>query len=85
VRAGRQEQAIKMGEAALKYVPNAAALWFNVANVYGKLERWEDSEKAFLKAIGLSNREARFHLNLGNNTLFNNMLFGQRLLGQGCE
>ena len=56
---------MKMGEVALKYLPEAAALWFNIANVRGKLEQWEESEQCFLTAIRLDGREARYHLNLG--------------------
>ena len=60
---------MKMGDLALKYLPDAGALWFNIANVRGKLEQWEESERCFLTAIRLDTREARYHLNLGQSLL----------------
>lgn len=62
---GHFQQAVKMSEVALQYLPNAHTLWFNLANSHGKLEHWEESERCFLKAISLAEHEAKYHLNLG--------------------
>ncbi|XP_025079348.1 transmembrane and TPR repeat-containing protein 4-like isoform X2 [Pomacea canaliculata] len=63
---GHYEKTIKMGEMAREHLPNSAVLWFHMANAYGKMERWQDSERCFLAAIQLEPAEEKYYLNLGN-------------------
>lgn len=57
-----------MGEMAREHLPNSAVLWFHMANAYGKMERWQDSERCFLAAIQLEPAEEKYYLNLGKFT-----------------
>jgi Flp pilus assembly protein TadD len=50
---------------ALKFLPEEPQLYFNLGNVYGKLSKFVESEKNFLKAIKLSPKNAKFIANMG--------------------
>ena len=54
-----------MGEAALKVLPDHPSLLFSLANVLGKTEKWEASEKRFLQAVRVNPSNAGIHMNLG--------------------
>ena len=63
--AGQLEGAARLGYEALKVLRNEPQIYFNLANVFGKNGRHEESEAMFLTAIKLDESNARFHLNLG--------------------
>lgn len=52
---------------ALTELPNSPSVNFAIANVYGKMDRYEDAERHFLKAINLFNDtvQAIHYANLG--------------------
>ncbi|KAK3796778.1 hypothetical protein RRG08_045784 [Elysia crispata] len=62
---GYYEKAAKMGEAALKVLPNQPNVLFSLANVLGKAEKWEESERVFLHTIKVNPSHVGAHLNLG--------------------
>ena len=69
------EKALAAGKEAMKYCPNDPSIFFNVANVYGKKDRYKESEQLFHKAIKLFGKSApaKYYTNLGKIKLvFNN-------------
>lgn len=64
---GQLEKAQKVIPEVLNELPNSPTVNFAVANVYGKLERYEEAEKHFRKAIVLfeDKVQARHFTNLG--------------------
>ncbi|XP_061165733.1 protein O-mannosyl-transferase TMTC4-like [Saccostrea echinata] len=61
------EQAELVGKEAIKHVPNDPTPYFNLANVIGKANRYQESEQYFLKAIHLSGKSpaSKMYANLG--------------------
>ena len=49
--------------------PDEASLYYNYANTLGKADKYEASEKNFLKAIQLQPRVASYYANLGESFL----------------
>ncbi|XP_060516972.1 protein O-mannosyl-transferase TMTC4 [Cylas formicarius] len=62
---GRLQDALRIGTDALRYNPDAHALHFALGNALGKLKRFDEAEKRFLKAIKLNPQNALYYSNLG--------------------
>ncbi|CAG2167724.1 unnamed protein product [Oppiella nova] len=62
---GRYESAYLIALEALEYHSNESSLHFNVANVLGKMGKFNESEIHFEKAIALSPQKANYFANLG--------------------
>lgn len=80
---GQLEKAQEVIPVVLNELPDSPSINFAIANIYGKLERYEEAEKHFKKAIKLfGDRVQAIHFaNLGKefnilvdkkNSLFNN-------------
>lgn len=61
---GLTTEAEKVGKEALRH-SNDPILIFNLANVLGKQDKFQESEAAFLKAIQQSSNDSRYYANLG--------------------
>lgn len=64
---GQIDRALEIIPNALKELPEAPAVNFAIANMYGKLSRYEDAETHFLKAIQLFDKDIKaiHYANLG--------------------
>ncbi|CAH1643422.1 unnamed protein product [Spodoptera littoralis] len=64
---GQIDRALEIIPQALKELPEAPAVNFAIANMYGKLSRYEDAETHFLKAIKLFDKDIKaiHYANLG--------------------
>jgi tetratricopeptide (TPR) repeat protein len=61
---GRFDDAITIGTQALQHLPNDPQINYQVANIYGKKEKYRESERHFLRAIKVK-ESALFQTNLG--------------------
>ncbi|XP_064638552.1 protein O-mannosyl-transferase TMTC4-like [Lineus longissimus] len=61
---GRLEDAIYIGQQALQHLPNDPQINYQMANIYGKKEKYRESERHFLRAIQVKDT-ALFQTNLG--------------------
>ncbi|KAK6196139.1 hypothetical protein SNE40_001423 [Patella caerulea] len=62
---GDFKTAVAVGKEVLKVLPREPQIQFNLANIYGKLEKYVESEQFFLNAIREEQNNSKFHLNLG--------------------
>ncbi|XP_075910199.1 protein O-mannosyl-transferase TMTC4 isoform X2 [Petromyzon marinus] len=62
---GSMEEAARIGRLALQSVPGDHGLLFTVANVLGKMGRFQDSEGLYLQALKGNPNAANYHGNLG--------------------
>ncbi|XP_059167609.1 protein O-mannosyl-transferase TMTC4-like isoform X2 [Physella acuta] len=61
----QHEKAASLALVALRILPNNSALKFSLANVYGKQEKYNESEKLFHEALRGDPQNANIYLNLG--------------------
>lgn len=61
---GRHDEAQEYALQALNH-HNHSSLFFNYANVLGKIEKYQESESYFIKAIEMSPSNASYYANLG--------------------
>lgn len=54
-----------MGKTALMYIPNDAAVHFNIGNMLGKVGKYEEAEKYFQTALYYEPKNALYYSNLG--------------------
>ena len=54
-----------MAKTGLKHVPDNAQLMFSLANVYGKLTKYAESEEYFNAVLKVQPSNAKFHANKG--------------------
>ena len=54
-----------MCQQALKHLPGEPQLYFNMANAYGKMNKYKDSARMFDKAIQLAPDRAQYYANYG--------------------
>ena len=59
------EKSIEVSMEALRHLPDEPSMYFNMANVYGKMAQFEKSEKYFLKALNIAPNSAKYYANLG--------------------
>jgi len=59
------ERSIDVCQQALKHLPGEPQLYFNMANAYGKMNKYEDSARMFDKAIQLAPDRAQYYANYG--------------------
>lgn len=59
------EQALKIANQALQYIPDYASIHFNIAYILGKSGRFLEAETYFKQAISRSPTDPMFHTNLG--------------------
>lgn len=71
---GQLEKAQEVIPVVINVLPNSPSINFAVANIYGKLERYEEAEIYFRQAIKLfGNRVQAIHFaNLGKELIFFN-------------
>jgi len=50
---------------ALKFIPNHASIYFNVANILGKKGKYEEAEIQFKQAISKDLTASMIYVNLG--------------------
>lgn len=62
---GMSEQALKIANEALKYIPDYASIYFNIANILGKVGRFSEAETYFKQAILRNPTDPMFYTNLG--------------------
>ncbi|ESO96049.1 hypothetical protein LOTGIDRAFT_116230, partial [Lottia gigantea] len=62
---GELKLAENVGKEALKVLPREHQVLFNLANIYGKLEKYTESEQFFLLALKEDQNNAKYHLNIG--------------------
>lgn len=67
-RLQQYENVIEYSAVALEASPKAPSIHFTLANVLGKLERWQEAEYHFKQAILFNPKSALYHSNLGNNS-----------------
>lgn len=61
----KTEEALKMANEALKFVPNHASIYFNIANILGKKGKYEEAEIQFKQAISRDPTAPMIYANLG--------------------
>lgn len=54
-----------MARKAIEQLPNDASIYFNAANICGKLERYSEAEELFKRAIKTDSTNPTFYTNLG--------------------
>ena len=59
------EKSIEVAKTGLKHVPDNAQLMFSLANVYGKLTKYAESEEYFNAVLKVQPSNAKFHANKG--------------------
>lgn len=59
------DKSIEVAKLGLKHIPDEPQLHFSLANVYGKMAKYPESEKYFNNAIKLAPNNAKFHANKG--------------------
>lgn len=62
---GMREDALKIANQALQYLPNDASIYFNIANILGKVGNFVEAEIYFKNAISRNPKDAMFYTNLG--------------------
>lgn len=62
---GQSEEALKIAEKALMYIPEDAAIHFNLGNILGKKKFFERAEFHFKKALLLDSKNSVYYTNLG--------------------
>lgn len=69
---GQIDRALKIIPNVLKELPEAPSINFAIANMYGKISRYQEAETHFIKAIKLYGKEVKaiHYANLGENTIF---------------
>lgn len=60
-----REKALKTAYKALEFLPNAASIHFNIANILGKAGNFMDAETHFLRAISKDPTDSMYYTNLG--------------------
>lgn len=61
----RTEEALKVANKALKFIPNHASICFNIANILGKKGKYKDAEIQFKRAISKDPTAPMIYANLG--------------------
>lgn len=61
----KYEKSIEVAKMGLKYLPEEPQLLFSLANVYGKMAKYADSEEYFNAALKKLPNNAKFHANKG--------------------
>jgi len=56
---------LKVANKALKFIPNHASIYFNVANILGKKGKYEEAEIQFKQAISKDPTAPMIYANLG--------------------
>lgn len=59
------EKALKTANEALKFIPNHASVYFNIANILGKKGRFEEAEIQFKLAMSKNPTDPMIYANLG--------------------
>lgn len=59
------DEVIALSAKALQFLPNDSSIMFLRANALGKLDRFEEAERLYLKIIQLQPKHALYHVNLG--------------------
>lgn len=59
------EEALKTAREALKFIPNHASIYFNIANILGKKGKFEEAEMYFKLAILKNSTDPTIYANLG--------------------
>lgn len=54
-----------MANESLKFIPNHASIYFNIANILGKKGKYEDAEFQFKQAISRDPTAPTIYANLG--------------------
>jgi hypothetical protein len=66
VRNSDWKDAITLYSQTIKYNPNSARLYYNLANEYRLLEQWDKAEMSYKMAIHLQPNYTEAHIDLGN-------------------
>lgn len=67
---GMLHEALKVAYEALKYAPDYAPIYFNIANVLGKIGRYTEAEINFKTAISKNPTDPMYYTNLGKYFFF---------------
>lgn len=59
------DEVIALSAKALQFLPNDSSIMFLRANALGKVDRFEEAERLYLKIIQLQPEHALYHVNLG--------------------
>lgn len=59
------DEVIALSAKALQFLPNDSSIMFLRANALGKLDRFEEAERLYLRIIQLQPEHALYHVNLG--------------------
>lgn len=64
------DRVIKLGKEALNHNRNSAALYFCMANTLGKVQRFDEAELHFQRAIQLNTNNGLYYSNFGKRNAF---------------
>lgn len=62
---GKPEEALRMANKALKFIPNHAPIYCNIANILGQRGKYEEAEVQFKLAISKNPMDPIIYANLG--------------------
>ena len=63
---GKHDKALEMANEALSYIPKESSIHFNVGNILGKKQKYEEAELHFKLAITEDPKNPTCYTNLGN-------------------